>query len=77
MIRLPEPTEYIICSTARCQEDDPFVLVSCRDGRIRCAHHTVLLGMCADCGEGDPTFIGDDMTDGLCNDCRSAYYKKD
>ena len=75
MERPPEPTEWVACMTAGCQEDDPAVLVSCRDGRIRCAHHAVLLGMCADCGEGDVSFIGDEITDGLCHDCRSAYYR--
>lgn len=57
---------------ADCDVDDPAVLVRCRDGITRCAHHAIIAGFCADCGEGDPQPTGDDMTDGLCHDCASA-----
>lgn len=56
-----------------CQEDDLMVLLQCRDGITRCAHHAIQAGYCADCGDGEPRWYGDEMTDGLCYDCRSAY----
>jgi hypothetical protein len=76
-MRSAQPTEWIACITGGCQEDDPNVLVSCRDGEIRCAHHANIAGMCWDCGDGDPTFMLSDPeeeTNGMCHDCRSAYY---
>lgn len=55
-----------------CDEDDPDVLVACRDGVTRCAHHTMLAGICWDCGDGDAVRCADDWLDGLCHDCRAA-----
>lgn len=76
MDRLPIATEWIVCVAAGCREDDPSVLVACRDGQIRCAFHANRAGLCWDCGDGDPTFMRDDPddeTNGMCNDCRAAY----
>lgn len=73
MTRPPQPTEWIVCVC--CQEDDPSVLVACRDGRIRCAHHANAVGLCWDCGEGDASCMRgdpDDETNGMCHDCRAA-----
>ena len=55
-----------------CGENDPAVVLMCRDGMVRCAHHANLVGLCWGCGDGDPHFNGDDTDDGLCHDCRSA-----
>lgn len=74
-MRFPLATEWIVCHAADCAEDEPAVLVACRDGHIRCAFHANGAGFCWDCGDGDPSFIGD-MTDGMCHDCRAAYYRE-
>lgn len=54
-----------------CREYDPSVLVACRDGITRCAHHAAEAGICWDCGDGDPQNYGDDSEDGLCYDCHN------
>lgn len=55
-----------------CQEADPSVILECRDGHVYCADHALKMGYCWGCGEADPQWYGDDMSDGLCHDCRSA-----
>lgn len=76
-MRYPVATERVVCQVAGCHEDDPSVLVACRDGQIRCAHHANGVGLCWDCGDGDATYLWsdpDELTNGMCHDCRSAYY---
>lgn len=60
----------MIC--AICREDDEMVLIQCRDGVTRCAHCANMAGYCWGCGEADPQWYGDECSDGLCHDCRSA-----
>jgi hypothetical protein len=54
-----------------CQEDDPSVILTCKDSITRCAHHANEAGYCWGCGEADPQWYEDDWCDGLCHDCRS------
>jgi hypothetical protein len=55
-----------------CQEADPSVILDCRDGVARCAHHANEAGYCWGCGDADPQWGGDDTQNGLCHDCRAA-----
>lgn len=56
-----------------CGEDDPSVLIACRDQIVRCADHALKAGCCWGCGDGDPQwYAGEDDSGGLCHDCRSA-----
>lgn len=63
--------EYPRCFV--CEENDPSVILECRDRVIRCAAHANDAGYCWGCGEADPQWYPyDDTSDGLCHDCRSA-----
>lgn len=56
-----------------CPVNDPSVLLECRDGVTRCAHHANLAGWCWGCGDREPAWCedSDDERHGLCYDCQS------
>lgn len=51
---------------AVCGEDEPDIVLVCRDGVARCAHHAYEAGWCWWCGDAEPQ-----TPDGQCFDCAS------
>ena len=60
---------------AVCGENDPCVLVQCRDDITRCAHHANEAGWCWWCGDNEPRWYNDEQHDGMCFDCRASEQK--